>query len=52
MKKCTDKEWKHCQEEKRTCKGCNFNDNEKEIKEAKTEELEFINNIRKGKENV
>lgn len=32
---CTDKQWKHCQEEKMTCMGCFYDDdkNKEEMKE-------------------
>lgn len=33
MKKCTDKEWKDCEEEKIGCEGCFYN-KEEEKKEA------------------
>ena len=32
---CTEQQWKHCQKEKMTCKGCFFSDdkNKEEMKE-------------------
>lgn len=43
MKQCTDKEWKHCQEEKRTCVGCFYDDKEEE--KGYLEALEFLANV-------
>ena len=32
--KCTDKQWQHCQVEKRGCEGCYYYENDEEVKKA------------------
>lgn len=43
MKECTDKEWQHCQEEKRGCFGCDYD--KESLPEARMQALEFLANI-------
>jgi len=41
--KCTDNEWKHCQEEKRGCKGCYYNDLDNLLEELTKVRPEMLN---------
>ena len=41
--KCTDKEWKHCQTEKRGCEGCYYNDLSNLITELTKVRPELLN---------
>lgn len=57
MKQCTDKEWKHCQVEKRTCVGCFYKTEEwKDIKEyEKTYQISDFGRVKSlkfGKEKI
>lgn len=41
--KCTDKEWKHCQEEKRGCEGCYYKEIEHLIEALTKVRPEMLN---------